>query len=140
MDTASGPASTLIFRPWDDSVGATHLAVDSEFSRVVWLPILGPGPWVLWGTLGTRLAREPELSWRVDHLVQAHGFGRANGATRALARLGRFRLATTPEPALWLVRPSCPRLSATQLARSPGWVRSLHDRTFPPAPHGDEAH
>jgi hypothetical protein len=27
--------------------------------------------------------------------------------------------------------PYCPRLSATQLRRSPGWVRSLHDRTFP---------
>jgi hypothetical protein len=129
----------LLFAPWTDPVHATHLAADSTYSRVAWLPILGADAWVLWGTIAAPLVCDPEVTWALDQLGRAHGISE-DSVEPSLDRLERFRLATPTGNDTWIVRPSCPQLSPGQLARSPAWVQSLHHRTFPtpvsPSPQG----
>jgi hypothetical protein len=124
----------LVFAPWTDPAHATHLAANSTYSRVGWLPMLGANAWVLWGTLAAELADDPEVTWILDHLGRAHGLCQ-DSVERCLHRLERLRLATPTDEDHWLVRTTCPRLSTAQLTRLPGWVKSLHDRTFPPIHH-----
>jgi hypothetical protein len=119
----------LVFAPWADPVHATHLAADSTYSRMGWLPMLGPNAWVLWGTIAAELVRDTDVAWFIDQLAWAHGLGE-DSVEQALDRLERFRLAAPTGDDHWIVRTTCPRLSTAQLARSPVWVQTLHHDTW----------
>jgi hypothetical protein len=135
VDVSSKPTlRVLVFAPWTDPVHATHLAADSTYSRVAWLPILGADAWVLWGTIAAQLVCDPEVTWVLDQLGRAHGISQ-DSVERSLDRLERFRLAMPTGADTWIVWPTCPQLSTAQLTRSPAWVQSLHHRIFPAIPH-----
>lgn len=128
---------TVTFEPW--AVPDTDVfgePVDGAYSRLAWLPTIGPSSWLIWSTLAAQLHREPQVTWALDQLGLAHGLGHGTGAgssvRRTLARLQQFRLlAAEEDQGHQLVRLTAPPVRPRTLERLPGFVRVLHDQTFP---------
>lgn len=126
---------TIVFEPWIDEHTTAHPfePVDGTFSRLAWLPTIGPSSWLVWGTLAGQLHHEPRVTWRLEDLALAHGLGHGAGRTslvaRTLERLTRFRLLADTGEAM-LVRLGAPPLHHRQLDRLPAFVGELQRRTF----------
>jgi hypothetical protein len=125
---------TLTFQPWPipdiDVFGET---VDGPYSRLLWLPTVGPSCWLIWGTLAAQLHREPTVTWRTADLAAAHGLsgtGRHSQIVRSLERLARFRVLQ-PDGDVTLVRLTAGPVTERQLLRLPPFARRLHDQSFP---------
>jgi hypothetical protein len=134
---------TLTFQPWPDPA-LEHLDVrpDGTYSRLGWLPLIGPSAWLIWGTVAAQLRHEPTVTWTVGDLATAHGLSRDAGPNgvlaRTLTRLTQFHLITLAADAHHLVRITAPPLSARRLDRLPPYVAALHRQTFdtPRSSHG----
>ena len=92
-----GPLEVITFTPWTDPV-VDRFEIDpsGHYSRIAWLPILGPTSWLLLGTISQHLAHEPAVAWRLADLARDHGLGRPDRpgfvVVRSLRRLEHFRL------------------------------------------------
>jgi hypothetical protein len=75
---------------------AGEVSVDGSYSRLAWLPTVGPSAWLLWGTLAAQLQHAPEVTWHLAELAAVHGLSRGTGrhspVRRSLTRLERFGL------------------------------------------------
>jgi hypothetical protein len=134
---ATDPTSleVISFEPYTDPV-VEHFGIHptGTYSRIAWLPIVGPTSWVLLGTLAEQLAEEPSVTWKVDDLAEAHGIGyRTKPHTplhRTLKRLRQFGFIFPSAEDSVLVRTWMPPLSRRQLDRGAKHVRLYHDQTF----------
>jgi hypothetical protein len=127
----------LRFQPWPDpAVDPMAQEPSGDFSRLAWLPVIGPSSWLVWGTLAAQLRREPEITWTVRDLAWAHGLhgttARNGLIRRTLARLCQFRLLAllADDEDRFLVRMTAPPLSRGQLVRSAPFVVELQRQIF----------
>lgn len=125
----------LTFEPWADPV-VDGYGVDPEgtYSRLGWLPIVGPSSWLVWGTLSAQLRRQAQVHWELTALAQAHGLQRGSGRNgvvrRTLTRLCQFGLVADDGDDRYLVRLSAPPLTRRQLERVGAVVAELHVTAF----------
>jgi len=130
------PLEVITFTPWTDPV-VDRFEIDpsDHYSRIAWLPILGPTSWLLLGTISQHLAHEPAVAWRLADLARDHGLGRPDRpgfvVVRSLRRLEHFRLLRFEATDRALIRTMLPPLGASQLRRSAPHVRRMHNLTFP---------
>jgi hypothetical protein len=87
----------LTFLPWADPVvDPFGQEPNGDFSRLAWLPAIGPTAWLAWGTIGAQLGRDAEVPWRLKDLATSHGLGSGISKNapvrRALTRLTMFGL------------------------------------------------
>jgi len=125
----------LTFHPWPDpAIDPFAQDPNGDWSRLAWLPIIGPSSWLMWGTLAAQLGLEPDVSWTVEALGAAHGLSGStarNGPTRrTIARLCQFRIISEVSDTEFLVRMTAPRLSRRMLERLPEFVGELQDQAF----------
>jgi transposase InsO family protein len=110
----------LTFEAWTDPA-ATGVDVESTYSRLAWLPLVGPTSWLVWGTVAAQLHQEPTITWTPGDLAAAHGISRAAGTNgvlaRTLDRLPRFRIVTHLGEGRHLIRIAAPPLTNRQLDR-----------------------
>ena len=91
------PLEVITATPWTDPVvDRFELDPSGQYSRIAWLPILGPTSWLLLGTISQHPAHEPAVAWRLADLARDHGLGRPDRpgfvVVRSLRRLEHFRL------------------------------------------------
>jgi hypothetical protein len=125
---------TVTFQPWPTpDTDVFGEGVDGTYSRLVWLPTVGPSSWLIWGTVAAQLHRDPAVTWQAGDLAVAHGLsagtGRHSQIVRTLDRLARFRLLL-PEEDVTFVRLTAPPALERHLARLPSFARHLHEQTF----------
>jgi hypothetical protein len=125
----------LTFEPWaDPAVDHFDCHPESPYSRLAWLPIIGPSSWLMWGTLAAQLRREPQITWELTALAEAHGLQRGAGqhgmVRRTLTRLTQFRLVAPVDDTNHIVRLTAPPVTQRQLERLPAFVAELHQQTF----------
>ena len=130
----------LTFEPWaDPAVDHYDSHPEGTYSRLAWLPVIGPSSWLMWGTLASQLRREPQVTWDLTALAEAHGLQRGAGqhgmVRRTLTRLTQFRLVAPVDETLHLVRLTAPPVTRRQLERLPVFVVELHQQTFAQDPH-----
>ncbi len=115
---------------------------DGHYSRVCWLPVLGPTAWVLWATVARDLAVSHVLVRDVDELTHALGLGRPQRLLKALKRLDRFGIGigtgsdSRPGESSWRLHAMCPPLrrehlrvlSETARRFHHDWIENLDDR------------
>jgi hypothetical protein len=130
------PLEIVTFEPWADPV-VEHLDIDptDNYSRIAWLPILGPTSWVILGTITTQLADEASVTWKLEDLAEAHGIGGHLGRStsilaRTLKRLNQFGFIRATDHGIVLVRTKMPPLTHRQLRRSASHVSQLHQDIF----------
>jgi hypothetical protein len=126
---------TVTFDPWPDpAIDPYDQDPNGDFSRLAWLPLIGPSSWLIWGTLSAQLRRQPDVAWTVTDLGAAHGLHGStsrNGPTRrTLARLCQFRMLTDLTEDHFLVRMSAPPLGRRHLERLPDFVVGLQSEIF----------
>ncbi len=125
------PIEIITFKPWEDPiVDQFDLSPTCYYSRLAWLPILGPASWVMLGSISLHLQHLPSVTWRISDLGRDHGLGnpaRPNHITvRTLAGLERFSLIHFEFPAMARARTKMPPLSPAQLRRAPRHVQLVH--------------
>lgn len=98
--------------------------IDGRFSRLAWLPQLGPTAWLLWSALAIDARTNSPTVTTLTQLAADHGVG-AEVARRAIGRLERFRIATLVSVDIWTVRRTAPPLSNAQLRRVPPRVTGI---------------
>ena len=130
----------LVFEPWaDPTLDHTDCDPEGTYSRLAWLPLIGPSSWLMWGTLAAQLRREPQVTWELAALAEAHGIHRGDGrhgmVRRTLTRLAQFRLLAPLDDDHHLVRLTAPPVTARHLERLPAFVAELHHQTFGQDPH-----
>lgn len=131
--------TTLTFSPKIDP-GINHYAqpVNGAVSRQLWLPIIGPSSWLVWGTIALRLHAEPTSTWTVAELATAHGLSTSASPhapmRRTLERLRLFHLLDQLEEDSWEVRLTAPPLRPAAIAKLPAYLAELHTRTYGPTP------
>jgi hypothetical protein len=132
-DTA--PFEVVTFKPWIDPV-IDHFDIDpaGHYSRIAWLPIIGPSSWVILGTVALRLHADQSVTWQLSELARDHGLGRPDRPSlivaRTLRRLEYFGLIRFEAPDVAQARTKMPPLSGRQLRRCASHVRVLHDQFF----------
>ena len=63
------PLEVITFVPWvDPLVDPYRIDPTGHYSRLAWLPLLGPTSWVLIGTIAQHLDIEPEVTWQLQDL------------------------------------------------------------------------
>lgn len=130
----------LVFEPWADPlIDGYNCHPEHTYSRLAWLPVIGPSSWLVWGTLASQLRRDPEVSWQLPELAAAHGLAQGTGRhsvmRRTLVRLVQFRLLACLDDTHYLVRLSAPPVNRHQLERLPAFVGELHRQSFSQDPH-----
>lgn len=123
------------FRPrWDWDYDQFGQPPDGTYSRLAWLPALGPTSWLLWTTIASQLAEaNGDVVWSRDDLSAALGLKPRNrhGWTiaRALMRLRNFRLVALTE-GVFYVPMTAPPVTPGIFDRLPSDVQRLHLETF----------
>jgi hypothetical protein len=127
----------VTFVPWADPViDPQDQDPNGDFSRLAWLPIIGPTAWLIWGTISAQLRRDVEVTWRLEDLATAHGLGTGISKNapvrRALTRLTVFGLIgpTDAEHRVYAVRLTAPQLRRRHLRNLPEWVAELQRQTY----------
>ena len=125
----------ISFEPWPDpSIDGYGSDPEGTYSRLAWLPVIGPSSWLMWGTLAAQLRRDPQVTWELTALAEAHGLQRGAGrhgmVRRTLTRLSQFRLLAAVDDTHHLVRLTAPPVTRRQLERLPAFVAELHQQTF----------
>jgi hypothetical protein len=124
----------LVFHPWPHVVNDRRdLRPEGLYSRLAWLPTVGPTSWLLWGTIAAELHDKPELRVSRRELSRSLGLGPSNrrGPTiRApLRRLCCFGLFGEPA-GVYRVRLTAPPVSPNALERMSPAGRQLHADLF----------
>ena len=118
-------------------------APDGHYSRVCWLPVLGPTAWVLWGTVARDLdAEATTVVHDIDDLTEALGLGRPHRLLKALKRLDRLGVASSPTGDLdnrWRLPTIAPPLWVRHHASVSARARRAHHRAID-ALTADEQH
>ncbi len=134
---------TLTFLPWPDpALDSLDVAPDGTYSRLAWLPLIGPTAWLIWGTVSAQVRHEATVTWTVGDLAAAHGLSRSTGPNgivgRTITRLTQFHLLTALPDGGHLVRVTAPPVSRQRLDRLPPFVTAVHRQTFdtPSQRHG----
>jgi hypothetical protein len=132
------PLEVVTFNKWvDPTVDCFDIDPAGHYSRIAWLPIIGPSSWVILGTVALHLQADQSVTWQLSDLARDHGLGRPDRPSlivaRTLRRLEYFGLIRFESPDVALARTRMPPLSASQLRRSASPVRYLHDQSFPRA-------
>jgi hypothetical protein len=104
--------------------------VDGTYSRTAWLPVLGPAPWVVWGTIARGLPPRGFRVWNVAELERVNGLDGA-APVAALSQLACYRLAVGRGDDAWSICRTCPPLPGALLAIAEPAVRVAHRRAFP---------
>jgi hypothetical protein len=126
---------TLIFRGWPNPLHDRYeQQPNGLYSRIAWLPSLGPTSWLLWGTVAAPLTiRTEDVIWDRRHLAAALGIdlqSRQNKTLpRTLDRLCQFGLFRHQD-GIYLVRTSAPPRRARALEHLPPEAVELHTRIF----------
>lgn len=127
----------VTFVPWADPVVDPHgQDPNADFSRLAWLPIIGPTAWLVWGTVSAQLRHEAEVTWQLEELATAHGVGTGISRTapirRTLTRLEMFHItgALEAEHLTHALRLTAPPLRRRQLDRLPDWVAEIQRQYF----------
>ncbi|HLM65390.1 MAG TPA: hypothetical protein VK306_13910 [Acidimicrobiales bacterium] len=128
VSTASGPGPGA----GEHATGGV-LDVAGAYSRAVWLPVIGPTAWLVWGTVVAMLTDGEPKVLASDELAHLHGVG-APALVRALSRLRAFGLAGGSSDDRWSLRLTCPPLWDRLAGRIPATARALHDEMFPSSP------
>jgi hypothetical protein len=130
---------TITFVPWADPIVDPYgQNPDGDFSRLSWLPTIGPSAWLVWGTLAAQLRLDAAVTWQLEELAVAHGLGSGTSRNapirRTLTRLQIFRLAglLESETETYAVRLTAPPLRRRALHRLPAWAAELQRETFAP--------
>jgi hypothetical protein len=122
----------IAFEAWDDpEVDTLGVAVDGDYSRNAWRPVLGNTTWLVWASAAARLDGRARVDCALGELAPAW-VPEPSVVAWSLDRLEAFGLVAVDGDAR-LVRRACPPLVERQLARTPSTVRALHDATFPVA-------
>lgn len=128
----------VTFVPWADPVvDPFGQDPNGDFSRLAWLPTIGPSAWLVWGTVSTQLRGDAEVTWRIDELASAHGLGNGISRTapirRTLTRLTMFHITGLVEAEIqtYAIRLTAPPLRRRQLERLPAWVAEIQHHSFP---------
>jgi hypothetical protein len=124
----------LTFEAWTDpEIDQRAQPPDGTYSRLAWLPTIGPSSWLIWTTIARQLQRERTVTWQTVTLASAHGLGHGTGRTstiaRTLDRLARYHLLLPGEPT-WLIRASAPPVSDGNIRRLPAFVQAVHLDTW----------
>jgi hypothetical protein len=134
----------LTFFPWPDPLidpFAQH--PDGDWSRLAWLPVIGPSSWLVWGTLTRQLHHDPQVTWHLGDLALAHGLvggtGRSGVIRRTITRLRQFHILAADGHDRYLVRMTAPPLGRRQLHRLPDWVTELQHQIFIESAHRQTA-
>lgn len=98
--------------------------IDGRFSRLAWLPQLGPTAWLIWSAVALDARTDSPTITTLTQLAADHGVG-AEVARRAIGRLERFSIATLVSIDIWTVRSTAAPLSDAQLRRLPGRVAGI---------------
>jgi hypothetical protein len=125
----------VCFDPWPDpAVDPFGQDPNDHWSRLGWLPIIGPSSWLVWGTVAAQLRREPQVTWALRDLASAHGLHSTTARTgpmrRTVARLCQFRLFADAADDRYLVRMTAPPLSRRNLERLPVFVAELQRQIY----------
>jgi hypothetical protein len=118
----------LAFEAHRDDTGLPE--VDGQYSRTAWLPVLGPAPWVVWGTIARKLPPRGFRVWNVIELERVNGIDDA-AIGLALYQLARCGLAVSPGDDVWRIRRPYPPLPEALLTIAEPAVRVAHRRAFP---------
>ena len=127
---------TFTFCPWPDPlIDPYGQHPDGDWSRLAWLPVIGPSSWLVWGTLTRQLHHDPQVTWDLGELAVTHGLvggtGRSSVIRRTISRLCQFHiLAPLDGDDRYLVRMTAPPLSHRQLRRLLDWVAELQRQIF----------
>ena len=131
--TPDTPTETVTFQRWADPV-IDQIGWDpaGDYSRICWLPILGPTSWCVLLTLHHQFL-DPDtdtVTWNLDDLADAHGVGKRGNyplIKRALTRLVQFGMLQTLDPnGLVRIRTKLTPLTYRQLARSSDAAQRFH--------------
>lgn len=122
-----GDLPRITIRRWDDSVVDDYgLAANGDYSRTLWLPIIGPTSWLLWGSLAARLPEDGSaLACDVRELAEELGVAPMVSKN---ARLPRSVVRLTTAKLLhgrdgeYRVRLCAPLVTARQLAKLPDHI------------------
>lgn len=98
--------------------------IGGRFSRLAWLPQLGPTAWLVWSAVAADARTNSPTITTLDQLAADHGVN-TTVAERAIGRLERFRIATLVSVDIWTVRRTAPPLSNAQLRRVPPRVAGV---------------
>jgi hypothetical protein len=126
----------LSFSPWPDPLmDPFGQHPDGDWSRLAWLPVIGPTSWLVWGTLTRQLRHDPQVTWDLAALAVTHGLVGGTGPSsvirRTIGRLCQFHILAPHDGAdRYLVRMTAPPLSQRQLRRLPDWVAELQRQIF----------
>lgn len=98
--------------------------VQSDYSRSMWLPVLGPTAWLIWGGLADRLRGDDPLHCSLAELGAPWGFP-VEEVSWSLLQLTRYGLAQPGREDHWQVATRCPPLPDGLATSTPGTVRPL---------------
>lgn len=125
-------ADTITIAPWPDPVmEARGFPLRHPYVETFYAAVLGPTGTLMLRRWGLGFAVNPDgFTLDVDYLAALFGMGAARGRhsplERALYRLQRFHLATSPEVGRLLVRRAVPRLSHSHVVRMPELLQADH--------------
>lgn len=108
-------------------------APDGDYSRVCWLPVLGPSAWVLWGTVAPKLEANATAVYDIDELTDAVGLGRPQRLVKAVKRLERFGIAANPANGLddlWGLSTTTPPLTLSLHSTISSTARRFHHQAI----------
>lgn len=102
------PDAPLTFRatmPGGLGASGRFGAPDGAYSRICWLPILGPTAWTLWGQIGHDFddPTATVASHAPSDLTAALGLGRTARLHKAIGRLDHFGVFTATDDRTWRV-------------------------------------
>lgn len=116
-----------------DAPSAALGTPDGHYSRLCWLPVVGPTAWVLWGTIASELDADATIVYEPDDLTDAIGLGRTHRLTKALKRLDRLGVASSPAANIddpWHLPAASPPLELRHHATVSAEVRRFHHQTI----------
>ncbi len=133
MNDTLAPDTLVRARALALDAGTPSVGFDHPYYEVAWLPRIGPTSWLLWRTIGTRLAEHGRAAWTTTDLAHRHGV-HLPALVRTLGRLAKFRIIRPAEPGELLVPAACIPLRPRQLRDADPETRRLHAETFPTRP------
>ena len=95
--------------------------------------MLGPTAWVLWGTIARDLDDNAAAGFDIDELTEALGLGRPQRLLKALKRLDRLGLASSPASGLadwWGLPAMSPPLQPRHHATASTTARRFHHQVI----------
>lgn len=136
VDATPAPSGRLRFRCSGLTADGPFTALgapDGDYSRICWLPVLGPTAWVLWGTIARDLDNNAPAVYDIDELTDAIGLGRSQRLVKTLKRLDRLGLAASPASGLdgcWGLPAMSPPLQLRHLATLSASARRFHHQAI----------